>query len=202
MTTVRAGEGSRVLPRPTSGRFVLRPVDPEDGAQVTLIHRWMNAPHVVAYWQTALPREGIRDYLRAEAARAHSRPFLAELRPASDPVASEPVAGEPVGYLELYRADLDPLASHYDFRADDLGIHLLIGAVEQTGRGLGTALIAAARDALLAGHPESTRVVAEPDVRNAASLRAFAAAGFEHRGELTLPDKTAALMVFDRKDAS
>jgi RimJ/RimL family protein N-acetyltransferase len=42
------------------------------------------------------------------------------------------------------------------------------------------------------------RIVAEPDERNAASVRAFLAAGFRAAGTIQLPEKRAALVVRDR----
>lgn len=173
-----------------AGTLRLVPVDPDDDADVALVHRWMGAGHVHRWWDLALPLDRLAEYLGTQAADAHSRPFFGDL------VASD--RAERVAYLELYRADLDPLARHYDARPHDLGVHLLIGPLHHTGRGLGRAVIAGTRDALLTGHPAATRVVAEPDVRNTASIRAFTAAGFTRRAELRLPDKTAALMVSDR----
>ena len=46
--------------------------------------------------------------------------------------------------------------------------------------------------------PRVTRVVAEPDHRNAKAERLFLAAGFERRGVLDLPDKRAHLFVCTR----
>lgn len=190
----QAGVPGPVHPAPEvstpAGLLRLRPVDPAARDDVALVHRWMHADHVQAWWQTALPVDGIARYLRDQTASGHSRPFLGEL--------ADDREVRPLAYLELYRADLDPLAAHYPARPHDLGLHLLVGDVGQTGRGLGRAVIGGARDALLAGHPAATRVVAEPDVRNTASVRAFAAAGFRACGELSLPDKTAVLMVGDR----
>jgi hypothetical protein len=91
------------------------------------------------------------------------------------------------------------LAEHYAARPHDLGFHLLIGPAERTGRGLGRALMAGVRDALLAGHPQTTRVVAEPDIRNAACLSALAAADFAQLATLSLPDKTAVLVAYERE---
>ena len=45
--------------------------------------------------------------------------------------------------------------------------------------------------------PDTSRVVAEPDVRNTASLRAFERAGFRRTHDIELPEKRAALMVRD-----
>jgi RimJ/RimL family protein N-acetyltransferase len=48
---------------------------------------------------------------------------------------------------------------------------------------------------LLRADPACQRVVAEPDIANTPSVRAFVAAGFAQQEELQLPDKTALLMV-------
>ncbi|HEY6739483.1 MAG TPA: GNAT family N-acetyltransferase, partial [Actinopolymorphaceae bacterium] len=105
---------------------------------------------------------------------------------------------EPMSYWELYRADLDPVARHYDAHPHDGGIHLLLGPESARGRGLGAKLIRAAADHLLNSDPRTTRVIAEPDVRNHRSIRAFERAGFVRSGDLDLPDKRAALMVLPR----
>ncbi|MGW5673796.1 GNAT family N-acetyltransferase, partial [Streptomyces sp. NPDC003860] len=67
-------------------------------------------------------------------------------------------------------------------------------------KGLGRALLRALADGLLAADPRCRRVVAEPDVRNAASVRAFHAAGYRPAGEVALGDKTAALVVRPRTE--
>ncbi len=51
---------------------------------------------------------------------------------------------------------------------------------------------------LLRADPACQRVVAEPDIENTPSVRAFVAAGFVQQGELQLPEKTALLMVRTR----
>jgi RimJ/RimL family protein N-acetyltransferase len=108
------------------------------------------------------------------------------------------VAGVPVSYWEIYRAVAEPVGAAYPAEPTDLGVHVLIGEPALTGRGLGRTLLGAVRDGLFGTDPECARVVAEPDVRNAASVRAFLRAGFAHRGEIELPDKTAALLVAER----
>ncbi len=161
------------------GEFTLRLVDPV--ADLALIHRWMHAEHVVPFWQQAWPKEKIASYLHDQLTGDVSRPCLGVLD------------GQPVSYWEIYRAEAEPVGRTYPAAPDDLGVHLLIGERERTGQGLGTALIRAVRDGLFArGCP---RVVAEPDVRNLPSIRAFAKAGFTRVADVTLPDKTAALMI-------
>ena len=111
--------------------------------------------------------------------------------------ASARLDGEPMSYWEVYQADQDPLAAYYSARRGDVGVHVLIGPGAYRGRGVGTTLIRAVADWALS-RTASSRVVAEPDLRNERSIRAFTNAGFEPRGVLDLPDKQAMLMVYDR----
>jgi acetyl CoA:N6-hydroxylysine acetyl transferase len=167
--------------------FELRPVDPE--RDVDLVHGWMNDPAVARFWDLAAERDRIARYLCEQVGSAHSTPYIGA------------VAGEPMSYWELYRADLDPLAAHYPAQPHDQGVHMLLGPPGYRGRGLGAPLLRMVAAAQLAADPRATRVVAEPDVRNVASVRAFARAGFRLAGELDLPDKRAALLVLDRAGA-
>lgn len=166
------------LPTP-AGRFTLSPVKPD--RDLPLIALWMNDPAVAAYWGLDGPPQRTADHVRAQLALAHTTPLLARL------------SGRPIGYWELYRAAADPLAAYYDAEPDDLGVHLLIGEADCRGIGLGGLLLRALADAAQRQKPR--RLVAEPDVRNTASVRAFARAGFAAAGTLELPDKRATLML-------
>lgn len=97
------------------------------------------------------------------------------------------------GYVEVYRVAADVLGRHIEHRETDLGMHIALGRAVR-GRGLGSEVIGrvlAAADGILDG---CGRLVAEPDLRNASSHRAFAKAGFEATGTVQLADKTAQLM--------
>ncbi|MFJ2740147.1 GNAT family N-acetyltransferase [Streptomyces sp. NPDC087440] len=167
------------------GKFRLRPVDP--ATDLPLLTRWMNDPAVAAYWELAGPEETTVAHLRPQQeGDGRSVPCLGVLD------------GVPMSYWEIYRADLDPLARHFPARPHDTGVHLLLGADADRGRGLGTALLRAVAGLVLDHRPACTRVVAEPDVRNTASVKAFLGAGFRRAAELDLPDKRAALMIRDR----
>lgn len=167
-----------------AGLFTLRPADPE--RDLAEVHRWMNDSEVARFWELAKPAERIGDYLREQQASGHLAPYIGCL----DGVA--------MSYWELYRADLDPLAAHYPARPHDAGVHLLVGPGRLRGRGLGARLLRVVSDWQLAAEPRATRVVAEPDVRNIRSVRAFERAGFHRAGELDLPDKRALLMIRQR----
>ncbi|MEU9402885.1 GNAT family N-acetyltransferase [Streptomyces sp. SID4985] len=167
------------------GRFELAPVRLD--RDLALVHRWMNDPAVAAFWELAGPMSTTEGHLRAQLdGDGRSAPCLGVLN------------GTPVGYWEIYRADLDPLARHYPARPHDTGIHLLIGDASHRGRGLGSILLAAVADLILDRRLFCTRVVAEPDMRNTPSVAAFLSAGFRRAAEVDLPGKRAALMIRDR----
>lgn len=160
-----------------------------EGADLALVHGWMDAPHVADRWGQAWPLDRWRDELAHQLAGAHSRPCLVRRD------------GDPVAYVELYRVVRDRLAAHYAVRSADLGVHIAIGDPARTGRGLGSALLAALADGLLAADAACTRVVAEPDETNTASVAAFRRAGFRPAGRVTFPHKTSALLVRPRATA-
>ncbi|MEU5319839.1 GNAT family N-acetyltransferase [Streptomyces sp. NPDC021056] len=167
------------------GVFHLMPVQGEQ--DLALISRWMNDPTVAEFWQLSGPRNLAADHVRAQlAGDGRSVPCLGVLD------------GTPMSYWEIYRADLDPLARHYPARPHDTGIHLLIGAVTDRGRGLGSALLRAVADLTLDKRPACARVIAEPAMRNTPSVSAFLSAGFRFSAEVDLSDKRAALMIRDR----
>ncbi|MGW7820936.1 GNAT family N-acetyltransferase [Streptomyces puniciscabiei] len=167
------------------GSFQLVPVRVDE--DLPLIHRWMNDPAVAEFWELAGPQNRTEDHLRAQLdGDGRSMPCLGVLD------------GAPMSYWEIYRADLDPLARHYPARPHDTGIHLLVGAAADRGRGLGSALLRAVADLILDRRPACARVVAEPDLRNTPSIAAFLGAGFRYADEVDLPGKRAALMIRDR----
>ncbi|MBR7834773.1 acetyltransferase [Actinospica durhamensis] len=162
-----------------AGRFTLSPVKPE--RDLPVIHRWMNDPEVARYWELAGPFERTAEHVRRQIELSYCEPMLARL------------SGRPIGYWELYRAAEDPLGDYYDAEPDDLGVHLLIGEGDCRGLGLGSLMLRVLADTVQARSPR--RIVAEPDERNLASIRAFTAAGFNASGTLELPEKRATLML-------
>ncbi|MFI6346231.1 GNAT family N-acetyltransferase [Streptomyces sp. NPDC050560] len=176
------------LPAPTAtpvGAFRLAPV--VAARDLPLLTRWMNDPAVAAFWHLAGPESRTAAHLRPQLdAGTHSLPCLGLLD------------GVPMSYWEIYRADLDPLAAHYPAQPYDTGLHLLIGPGTHRGRGVGTVLLRAVTDLVLAHRPRCARVVAEPDLRNTPSVSAFLSAGFRLSAEIDLPDKRAALMICER----
>jgi hypothetical protein len=157
------------LPNPLRVQLVEVDVD----AHAELIGAWMREPAIARWWG---PPPDVREYLAAQVALPHLRPWLALS------------GGRPFGYVETYRADEDPLAAYYDARPGDRGFHILV-AGEFAGTGLARQLV---RQLLEPGG----RLLCEPDVRNARMLAFCRSLGGEIRAELELPDKRAALVVW------
>jgi RimJ/RimL family protein N-acetyltransferase len=185
---------------PPGSLWTFRALEPDTVAgpspDVDLVHRWMHAPHVEAWWHEAWPRELWAETVHAfrDAQHAlHSVPVFAC-------AAGAPGPG-PVAYLQVYRVARDRLRSSYGFDDHDLGVHIAIGRDTDIDRRHGRAILRAACEGLLAADPRCRRVVAEPDETNQLSVRAFLAAGFEYVRRIELPEKTASLLVFPRTPA-
>ncbi|WP_052850124.1 GNAT family N-acetyltransferase [Streptomyces avicenniae] len=156
------------------------------GEDLDTVHRWMTRAHVAAFWHQDWPRERWADELATQRAGNHSLPCL---------VGRD---GTPLAYIEVYRVARDRLAGHYPCHPRDLGVHIAIGDADRLGRGLGRGLLRDIADGLFAADRHCTRVVAEPDELNTASIRAFKAAGYAFAGRITLPEKTAELLIRTR----
>ncbi len=175
-------------PRLGSG-WSLRPVELDasgGGPDAERVHAWMHAPHVARTWHQAWSPAAWRAELATQLGGDHSLPCVVG------------VEGRDVGYVEIYRVLRDTLAATYPHDPHDLGVHIALGELDMIGRGAGSALLGDIARGLLAADANCVRVVAEPDVHNAASVGAFAKAGFVRDREVGLPSKNSALMVFPR----
>ena len=80
------------------------------------------------------------------------------------------------------------------------GLDLFVAEAELTGRGLGTAVIRRLVADVVFARAGTSACTADPDVRNAASIRAFEKAGFARVRELLDPEdgELHALMRLER----
>ncbi|QOW02053.1 acetyltransferase (plasmid) [Rhodococcus pyridinivorans] len=159
-----------------------------EGTDLDLVHGWMQQPHVEAFWHQAWSRDRWANEISEQLAGEHSLPVLVSYE------------NSPLAYAELYRVQRDRIAEYYAYGPYDLGIHIAIGEQKRTGQGLGTQMLRVLAEGMLDADPGCRRVVAEPDVLNEVSIKAFHAAGFRPAGEVILPDKTAALVVHPRTE--
>ncbi|WP_227375985.1 GNAT family N-acetyltransferase [Haladaptatus halobius] len=150
------------------------------------LHRWLNEPHVLPYWQWDDPLPEFRTRLAEKLDDAHQTLYVGHL----DHV--------PMSYWESYWAADDGLADYYDAHPADQGIHLLIGVPEFLGHGYAEPLLRA-MTAFQFRQDETERVVTEPDVRNETVIHVFEQCGFEPRREISMGKKDALLMVCERE---
>ena len=168
------------LPNPLRPRIELVAADPD--VHLSLAHGWMNEPHIAEWWGLAGTPDAVRAYLGTQAALPHLEPWIAY------------ADGVPFAYVETYRAAEDPLAAHYGARPGDRGWHVLVAA-SHVGTGAAHDLGRFILERLFA---EGDRVLCEPDERNARMLAFCRALGGDVRESLELPEKRAALIVWER----
>src|SRR3546814_17159881 len=109
----------------------------------------MNLPHLAEAWEYAWPPERWRLYLKAQLAGSFSRLFLTSRK------------GEDIGYVELYRAAKDSIATRYDADPHDLGMHAAIPDTKLVNRGLGPLLLPRQMQVMFALAPAARRLLVE-----------------------------------------
>lgn len=132
----------------------LRPVDPATDA--AMLHGWVTEERAVFWGMTDCDEARVREIYEYIDEQEHLAAYLFV------------VDGTPVGILQTYDPEVDEIGEWYDRQPGDVGVHLLLAAVpERAGR---TAEVVAAGLAFVFGLPGCTRIVLEPDARNAPSL--------------------------------
>jgi aminoglycoside 6'-N-acetyltransferase len=168
--------------------IAFRPLGRDD---LGLVYEWLRREHVRRWWDQHDSYEDVaRHYLPSIEGR---RPVDLYLILLDD---------RPVGFIQTYLvADHPDFAARIGLGAGIAGVDLFLGEEELIGKGLGSEVLRAfVRDVVFA-RPATTACVADPDVRNAASLRAFEKAGFRRVGEFFEPEdgQLHALVRVDRE---
>ena len=159
-----------------------------------LVHEWHQRPHVARWWTARTTfAETENHYMPTIEGSEPTQHYLALLD------------GEPLGMVQTYLvSDYPDFAALTEEGEGTAGLDLFIGDEDKTGRGLGTEMIRRFVDEIVFARPETTACIADPDVQNTASLRAFEKAGFRVVRELVDPDdgQLHALLRLERGDAS
>lgn len=145
-----------------------------------LIGRWLAEPHVERWWNHEHSPEAVEhDFGPSVDGAEPNEDYLALLD------------GEPLGLIQYsmykdypeYLAELNGLVT---VPAHAASIDYLIGDPALTGRGLGTAMIAAFTDRIWLTNPAATCIIVAVVAANAASWRALIGSGFRRvaRGDL------------------
>jgi RimJ/RimL family protein N-acetyltransferase len=163
---------------------------PMTAADLPLLHAWLERPHVKRWYAD---HGGYDDVV------AHYGPSLDGRDPTDHYIVQ--LGERPVGMVQTYvvvdhprYAALIGVRDPYTAGAD-----ILVGEEELTGQGLGTQILRCFVEEIVFARATTTRCVADPDVDNTASVRAFEKAGFHRLFEFVDPDDGRPHVLLERR---
>src|SRR5579871_6521235 len=134
-----------------------------------LLHRWLNAPHVIRWWGKNGPTwdEVVAKYT----------PRLSSVYPKKSYIIL--YGDAPIGFIqtEMY-ASPDDYTREVPEADGAAGVDLLIGEVQYVHRGLGAPLLIKFLREIVFADPTVERCVIDPEPANTAAIRAYEKAGF------------------------
>jgi RimJ/RimL family protein N-acetyltransferase len=147
-------------------QYQFRPMSAED---LPLMRSWLTRPHVAQWWGDPDTELGyIRDMIEG---RDTTRPFIFS------------VDGEPMGYIQYWfigdHQNATWIADHpwlAELPSDAVGVDLSIGEPGSLSQGIGSAVLRAFTERLLAQGYRT--VVIDPDPQNGRAVRAYERAGY------------------------
>jgi RimJ/RimL family protein N-acetyltransferase len=133
-----------------------------------LVHGWLSRPHMRRWWGGRESYEEIAErYLSAIEGKKPTDLYIALLD------------DEPIGFVQTYLvSDYPDYAALVGAGEGVAGVDLFIGDAALTGQGIGSEILRRFVDEIVFASPTTTSCLADPDVRNVASIRAFEKAGF------------------------
>jgi aminoglycoside 6'-N-acetyltransferase len=146
-------------------------VRPMTEADLPLVAGWLREPDVARWWlQDETEQAQLQEYADRLAGRGDAATTLL--------IVVQRGHG-PVGWCQWYRWDDYPdEARELQANPGEVGLDYALGESGATGRGLGTAMIAALVQEVRSHHP-GCGVLVEPEAANAASRRVLERNGFE-----------------------
>jgi len=162
-------------------------------ADLPLVHEWHQREHVRRWWTEKETYEKVAGYhLPAIEGQEPTQSYLIML------------GTRPVGFIQTYLiSDYPEWEKLIHVGPGVAGVDLFIGERELTGTGLGTEVLRRFAGEIVFAAPSTTACVADQDVENQASIRAFEKAGFRRLGEFLDPDddRMHFLVRLDRENA-
>jgi aminoglycoside 6'-N-acetyltransferase len=159
-------------------------------ADLRLMYEWLRREHVRRWWD---------DHETYEDVVEHYLPSLEGRRPTDLYLIL--LDDRPVGFIQTYLVTDHPeYADLVGVGSGVAGVDLFIADEELTGKGLGPEVLLRFLGEVVFSEPGTIACIADPDVRNTASIRAFEKAGFRRAGEFFDPSdgETHALLRLDR----
>jgi len=147
-------------------------------ADLRLVHEWLQRPHVKCWWKD---RETYEEVVE------HYVPSIEGADPTDLYLAL--LDEQPVSFVQTYLvSDYPDYAALIGVGEGVAGVDLLIGDEELTGQGIGTEILRRFVEEVVFAPPTTMGCVADPDVLNVASIRAFEKAGFRVVKEFVDPE--------------
>ena len=168
------------LPEP----YAIRVAEPARDA--VTVSEWMNRPHLAQAWEYDRPEQWWHRYLTAQLDGTYSRPLIGSLK------------GVDHGYVEVYRAAKDSIATRYDADPYDLGLHAAIADLNIVNRGFGPLLLPRLAASLFTIEPQCRRIMFDPDHRNTGARRLCEYAKCDFLGEHEMSNRRMALYAMNR----
>jgi RimJ/RimL family protein N-acetyltransferase len=163
---------------------------PLTAADLRLLHEWLRRDHVKRWWTDRESyEEVVEHYLPSIEGREPTDLYFI--------VFDE----RPIGFIQNYKvSDYPDYAALVQVEEGVAGVDLFIAEAELVGRGLGTEVLKTFVAEMVFADPGIHACIADPDVDNVASLRAFEKAGFTRVRDFVDPadQRPHALMRRDR----
>ncbi len=139
------------------------------------LHRWLNAPHVLRWWDGAIDRAEVQlKYEPRLQADSASKVFIIE------------IDEQAVGFIQCYKHCDYPDWNKAVAIDNCAGIDYLIGESHFTGKGIGTKAIQAICKSAFELYGDINTIVSVPQKDNLASWKALEKAGFSRIDERKL----------------
>ena len=160
------------------GRLLFEPITASD---FVLIHRWLRTPHVAERWDGHTSLEDVVERFGDKINSTWQAAYIVS------------AAGQRVGYIQSYRAWRAGPGWWPGVGESTVGIDQFIGEAALLGKGLGTEMVREFSNWLLT-HPDTERIITDPDPGNDRAIRCYRKAGFRDVRVVETPDGPALLM--------
>jgi RimJ/RimL family protein N-acetyltransferase len=167
-------------PAPYSFRLALPDLDAE------MISEWMNRPHLAETWRYDRPASEWYRHLSIQLDGTFSRPLICSLE------------GKDIGYIELYRAAKDYIATRYEAEPYDLGLHAALADLTMIYKGHAQYVLPQLVASAFNLEPQCNRMMFDTEHVNAMGRQFCERVGCVFLGEHDMPNRRIALYVLPR----
>jgi RimJ/RimL family protein N-acetyltransferase len=159
-------------------QFTFKPLQEAD---LDLLCKWLNKPHVKEWWDDKLNNDEIKSKYKERIGDEIVVPYIAFLN------------GNPIGFIQSYQANKVGGGWWPDEKEGTIGIDQFIGEKNLINRGIGTKMIRAFIKYILL-NPNVKKIMTDVDPKNSRAIRCYEKSGFKFVKEMMTPDGLAYLM--------